>query len=56
MAYTISVKLVTLGICIAGYLVSIEDKSYECLGIFLLIMIIHMLRREGNLMSFYSKL
>ncbi|CAK64252.1 unnamed protein product (macronuclear) [Paramecium tetraurelia] len=56
MAYTILVKLVTLGICMGGYLVSVEDKSYECLGLFILIMIIHMIRREGNLMSFYSKL
>ncbi|CAD8072626.1 unnamed protein product [Paramecium sonneborni] len=56
MAYTIKLKLLTLGICIGGYWISSIEKSYECLGFFILIMIMHMLRREGIQILIYSKL
>ncbi|CAD8066099.1 unnamed protein product [Paramecium sonneborni] len=56
LAYTLWFKGLTLGICILGYLLFIPEISYECLVLFILIILVHTLREEGNLMSVYSKL
>ncbi|CAD8167173.1 unnamed protein product [Paramecium pentaurelia] len=56
ISYTVSFKLIHLGIFVTGYLLIIVEKSNESLGIVISIILLHILRREQNLMSIYSKI
>ncbi|CAK79579.1 unnamed protein product (macronuclear) [Paramecium tetraurelia] len=56
ISYSVSFKLIHLGIFVTGYLLIIEEKSNECLCIVISMILMHILRKEQNLMSIYSKI